>query len=58
MNRLLSAEIGTGEYLSVSEVMQRFQSVSLSQIQAVAGEVFARPSSLVAVGPKLTGLSL
>ena len=58
MNRLLSAEIGTGEYLSVSEVMQRFQSVSLSQIQAVAGEVFARPSSLVAVGPKLAGLSL
>jgi predicted Zn-dependent peptidase len=58
MNRLLSAEIGTGEYLSVSEVMQRFQSVSLSQIQAVAAEVFARPSSLVAVGPKLTGLSL
>jgi len=58
MNRLLSAEIGTGEYLSVSEVMQRFQSVSLSQIQAVAAEVFARPSSLVAVGPKLSGLSL
>jgi predicted Zn-dependent peptidase len=58
MNRLLSAEIGTGEYLSVSEVMQRFQSVSLSQIQAVAGDVFARPSSLVAVGPKLSGLSL
>jgi predicted Zn-dependent peptidase len=58
MNRLLSAEIGTGEYLSVSEVMQRFRSVSLGQIQAVAKEVFEPPSSLVAVGPKLTGLSL
>lgn len=58
MNRLLSAEIGTGEYLSVSEVMGRFRSVTLGQIQAVAQEVFARPSSLVAVGPKLTGLSL
>ncbi len=58
MNRLLSAEIGTGEYLSVSEVMERFRSVTLSQIQAVAKEVFERPSSLVAVGPKLTGLSL
>lgn len=58
MNRLLSAEIGTGEYLSVSEVMDRFRAVSLTQIQAVAGEVFARPSSLVAVGPKLSGLSL
>lgn len=58
MNRLLSAEIGTGEYLSVSEVMGRFHAVTLEQIQSVAQEVFARPSSLVAVGPKLTGLSL
>jgi predicted Zn-dependent peptidase len=58
MNRLLSVEIGTGEYLAVSEVMERFRSVSLEQIQAVAQQVFAKPSSLVAVGPKLSGLSL
>lgn len=58
MNRLLSAEIGTGEYLSVSELMQRFQSVSLPQIKSVAAQVFSRPSALIAVGPKLTGLSL
>ncbi len=58
MNRLLSVEIGSGEYLSVSEVMERFQSVSLEQIQSVAQLVFNKPSSLVAVGPKLSGLSL
>lgn len=56
MNRLLSSEIGTGEYVPVSELMQRFQSVSLEQIQQVAQEVFSKPSSLVAVGNKLTGL--
>lgn len=56
MNRLLSSEIGTGEYVPVSELMQRFQSVSLDQIQQVAQLVFSKPSSLVAVGPKLTGL--
>lgn len=58
MNRLLSVEIGTGEYLAVSEVMERFRSVSLEQIQSVAQQVFNKPSSLVAVGPKLSGLSL
>lgn len=58
MNRLLSVEIGTGEYLAVSEVMERFRAVSLGQVQAVAQQVFAKPSSLVAVGPKLSGLSL
>ena len=58
MNRLLSSEIGTGEYVPVSELMQRFRGVSLGQIQQVAQTVFSRPSSLVAVGHKLTGLAL
>jgi predicted Zn-dependent peptidase len=58
MNRLLSSEIGTGEYVPVSELMQRFSGVSLGQIQQVAQTVFSRPSSLVAVGHKLTGLAL
>jgi predicted Zn-dependent peptidase len=58
MNRLLSSEIGTGEYVPVSELMQRFHGVSLGQIQQVAETVFSRPSSLVAVGHKLTGLAL
>lgn len=58
MNRLLSSEIGTGEYVPVSELMQRFHGVSLDQIQQVAQTVFSRPSSLVAVGNKLSGLAL
>jgi predicted Zn-dependent peptidase len=58
MNRLLSSEIGTGEYVPVSELMQRFSGVSLGQIQQVAQTVFSRPSSLVAVGHKLSGLAL
>jgi predicted Zn-dependent peptidase len=58
MNRLLGAEIGNGEYLSVSEVMDRFREVSLDQVLAVAQKVFAAESSLVAVGHKLTAKSL
>ena len=58
MNRLLSSEIGTGEYVPVSELMQRFRSANLAQVKEIAHDVFSRPSSLVAVGHKLTGLSL
>ena len=58
MNRLLGAEIGNGEYLSVSEVMDRFREVSLNQVLAVAQKVFAAESSLVAVGHKLNAKSL
>lgn len=57
MNRLLSAEIGTGEYLSVSEIMQRFQAVTLDQVQQIAQEIIAKPSSLVVVGKDLGSLS-
>ncbi len=56
MNRLLSAEIGTGEYLSVSEVMERFRSVSLSDIQQIAQRIITSPSSLIAVGEGLEQL--
>jgi predicted Zn-dependent peptidase len=56
MNRLLSAEIGTGEYLSVSEVMDRFRAVSLTDIQAIAQRIISAPSSLIAVGEGLAGL--
>lgn len=58
MNRLLGAEIGNGEYLSVSEVMDRFREVSLDQVLAVAQKVFSAESSLVAVGHKLNAKSL
>lgn len=56
MNRLLSAEIGTGEYLSVGEVMERFRSVTLDQIQQVAQDILSSPSSLIAVGEGLESL--
>jgi predicted Zn-dependent peptidase len=56
MNRLLSAEIGTGEYLSVSEVMERFRAVSLSDIRDIAQRIISSPSSLIAVGEGLEHL--
>lgn len=57
MNRLLAAEIGTGEYLSITEVMDRFRSVTRDQIVAVANRVFSVEPTLVAVGKSLKGLS-
>lgn len=56
MNRLLSAEIGTGEYLSVSEVMERFRSVTLSDVQQIAQRIITSPCSLIAVGEGLEHL--
>ena len=56
MNRLLSAEIGTGEYLSVSEVMERFRAVTLSDVQQIAQRIITAPSSLIAVGEGLEQL--
>lgn len=56
MNRLLGAEIGNGEYLSVSEVIDRFRAVSLEDIQRVAQRITASPSSLVVVGENLDHL--
>ena len=56
MNRLLSAEIGTGEYLSVSEVMERFRAVSLFDVQQIAQRIISSPSSLIAVGEGLEQL--
>ena len=57
MNRLLAAEIGTGEYLSISEVMERFRAVTLDGIIAVANRVFESDPTLVAVGKSLKGLA-
>lgn len=56
MNRLLSTEIGSGEYLSVSEVMERFSSVTLSDVQKIAQRIITSPSSLIAVGEGLEHL--
>jgi len=56
MNRLLSAEIGSGEFLSTEQILQRFQEVDISEIQTVASRITANRSALVAVGPNLEAL--
>lgn len=56
MNRLLGAEIGNGEYLSVSEVLDRFRAITLTDIQSVAQRIVSAPSSLVVVGENLEHL--
>ncbi len=56
MNRLLGVEIGTGEYLSISEVLERFRSVRLSEIQTAAQDLVSKNSSLVVVGDNLAHL--
>ena len=56
MNRLLAAEIGSGEFLSTAQILDRFNQVEISSIQAVAAKVAAGRSSLVAVGPDLQAL--
>jgi predicted Zn-dependent peptidase len=56
MNRLLSAEIGSGEFLSTEQILQRFQEVDISEIQTVASRIAANRSALVAVGPNLEAL--
>ena len=50
MNRLLYSEIGTGEYFSVSDLMEQFRSVSLEQVREVAAHLASSQKSLVAVG--------
>ena len=50
MNRLLYSEIGTGEYYSVSDLMEQFRSVSLEQVREVAAHLASSQKSLVAVG--------
>ena len=56
MNRLLGVEIGTGEYLSISEVLERFRAVDLDEIQTVARRLVSKNSSLVVVGDGLDHL--
>ena len=53
MNRLLGAELGSGEYLSVAEVLERFQAVTMDQVTAAARRIAAAPKTLVAVGKSL-----
>jgi predicted Zn-dependent peptidase len=56
MNRLVGTELGSGEYLSVSEVLKRFNSQGLSDVVRVAQRIASAPSSLVVVGKNLSFL--
>ncbi len=56
MNRLVGTELGSGEYLSVSEVLERFQAQTKADVLRVANRIANAPSSLVAVGQNLSSL--
>ena len=56
MNRLVGVELGSGEYLAVSEVLDRFQSQTKADVLRVANRIASGPSSLVAVGQNLSSL--
>ena len=56
MNRLLGAELGSGEYLSVAEVLERFQAVEIEDVTEAARRIASAPRTLVAVGKDLSHL--
>jgi predicted Zn-dependent peptidase len=56
MNRLVGVELGSGEYLSVSEVIGKFRSQNLEDVRRVAKRIVSSPSTLVAVGKSLAAL--
>jgi predicted Zn-dependent peptidase len=56
LNRLVGAELSSGEYLSVSEVLERFHSQDPEDVRRVAGRIATAPSALVAVGKSLGAL--
>ena len=57
MNRLLGAELGSGEWLTVEEVLERFRAVRKEEVQLVAQRISEMPSTLVAVGTSLEALA-
>jgi predicted Zn-dependent peptidase len=50
MSRLASAEIVSGEFMDLDETIARFDGVVLSEVQALARDLIAKPRSIVAVG--------
>ncbi|MGB0100906.1 MAG: pitrilysin family protein [Nocardioides sp.] len=51
MSRLGKAELIHDELLSIDEVMDRIDGVTLEDVRAVAAEIFSRPEVLAVVGP-------
>jgi predicted Zn-dependent peptidase len=56
MNRLVGTELGSGEYLAVSEVLAKFRQQELGDVQRIAKKIAGAPSTLVAVGKNLSFL--
>jgi predicted Zn-dependent peptidase len=51
MGRLAKAELVYGELLSMDEILQRIDAVTLDEIRAVAGELLEAAPTLAVVGP-------
>lgn len=51
MSRLGKSELSYGEYLPVREVLARLGAVDVTQVRAVAAELFTRDTCLAVVGP-------
>ena len=51
MNRIGKSEIAHGEILTVDQVIERVDAVTVDDAQAVAADVLARPRSLAVIGP-------
>ncbi len=51
MSRIGKSEIGHGEILTVDEILDRIDAVTLETAQRVAADVFGRPQTLTVVGP-------
>ncbi|MDT7570543.1 MAG: hypothetical protein QOE05_717, partial [Actinomycetota bacterium] len=51
MSRIGKAELVYGELLSVDDVIERIDSVTLDDVSAMAGELLSAPPTLAVVGP-------
>lgn len=55
MNRLISAELGNGEWLDLESAVERFSKVSLDDVHDLARWLGTQPRSLIAVGGNSLG---
>jgi predicted Zn-dependent peptidase len=53
MNRLVTAELNTGEYLGLSAAVERYNSVTAHDVRVLAARLAESPKSVVAVGEPL-----
>jgi predicted Zn-dependent peptidase len=51
MTRLGESELFQPQLLSIDEVLERIDAVTLDGVRTLAGELFSRPEILAVVGP-------